>query len=332
MKIFKADVESLTVTKISPTFLSNRFIDIINAVFSTSEFLTCEKRGLIYPLIEAFSLNPEVLGNYRPITNVSYVSKLIETAIYSQLLTHVEHNFILPATQSAYGALHFTETITTRVFSDIISNMESNLHTIAVYLDLSNAFDSIDHSILLDELHSIGVRGKALETPHSYLTDRLVQVTTAGYVSEPLPLKYGVPQGSVLGPLLFVLWTRRLSAILNELGLTHHIYADNTQFYCSFREDEIPCIKEKIATALRYIKVWMNSMKLKLNINKTNFIIFSPTHKKQFVADNFRDLVVDNICLSPSQQVKTLGVTLDSDLTFIPHIDNVVLIMQVCYP
>ena len=212
----------------------------------------------------------------------------------------------------------------TRVYSDIISNIDSNRHTLAVYLDLSSAFDSIDHSILLEELHSAGIRGKALETLRSYLSDRLVQVAIDGKRSEPLPLKYGVPQGSVLGPVLFVLYTRRLSAILTDLGLDHHIYADDTQFYCSFNDDEIPHIKEKVTEALRTIQTWMCSMKLKLNMSKTSFMIFSPKHKRQFITEHFGDLVIGDIRLSPSSQVKTLGVTLDSELTLIPHIDNVI--------
>ena len=325
-RVTHCDLDPLDFSKVPPAFLNGRFIDIINATFSTCEFPSSEKRGLIYPRLKSHGLDREVLGNYRPITNVSYLSKLIETAMYLQLEAHVQRNNVLPPTQSAYRTSHSTETAMTRVYSDIISNLDSNLHTIAVYLDLSSAFDSIDHTLLLDELQSIGIKDKALETLKSYLSDRQVQVSLPGTntKSDSLPLKYGVPQGSVLGPLLFVLYTRRLSTILTNLGLNHHIYADDTQFYCSFNDNEVLDIKNRITEALNQIKSWMTAMKLKLNISKTNFMIFSPKHKRQSMKERFGDLTIDGITLHPADQVKTLGVTLDSELTFVPHIDNVV--------
>ena len=137
---------------------------------------------------------------------------------------------------------------------------KSTTFTVLGTVDLSSALDSIDHNLLLEELHLIGIRGNALELMRSYLNDRQVQVGIADTISDPLPLRYGVPQGSVLGPLLFSLYTRRLSTILDDLGLSHHTYADDTQIYCSFQDGEVQEVKERITSALSTVKSWMASI------------------------------------------------------------------------
>ena len=317
-------LDPIDFRKISPQFLKNDFLNIINTTFESRVFPTSEKRGIIYPLLKAHDLDIELLSNYRPITNVSYLSKLIETAIYTQLYEHISVNDILPVRQSAYRQHHSTESALTSLHSDIITNIDGNLHTLLISLDLSAAFDSVDHNLLLNELSSIGVTGAALETIQSYLTDRRVQVAVGDSVSDILPLKFGVPQGSVLGPLLFSLYTRRLSILLSDLGLSHHIYADDTQIYCSFRENETETVKAKVISALQSVKSWMTSMKLRLNCSKTKLILFSPRHTRAAMKSQFGHLSLDGTDIHLSSEVKILGVTFDSDLTFESQISNLV--------
>ena len=253
-------LDPIDYRKVSPIFLKGYFRDLINLSFESSVFPASEKRGIIYPLLKASDLDYELFSSYRPITNVSYLSKLIETALYEQLMEHVSTNKVLPIRQSAYRKHHSTETALTHLHSELITNIDSNRHTVLISLDLSSAFDSIDHNLLLEELHLIGIRGSALELIRSYLNDRQVQVGIADTISDPLPLRYGAPQGSVLGPLLFSLYTRRLSTILDDLGLSYHNYADDTQIYCSFQDGEVQEVKERITSALSTVKSWMASI------------------------------------------------------------------------
>ena len=324
VNVTNCPLDPVDFRRISPDFLKADFLKIVNTTFNTNTFPKSERRGIIYPALKSLELDVNALASYRPITNVSYVSKLIETAIYDQLCDHVTVNGLLPITQSAYRRHHSTESALTGMYSDIITNMDNHLHTIVISLDLSSAFDSIDHGLLLEELFSIGIRDHALRTIESYLTERTVAVAINDTLSEPLPLRFGVPQGSVLGPLLFTLYTRRLSILLKDLGLEHHIYADDTQLYCSFNDDQVEATKERLITALQSIKGWMTGMKLKLNFSKTNAIIFSPKHKRDSMKARFGNILLDGVTIKPTTEVKILGVIFDSALSFGPQIDSVV--------
>ena len=317
-------LDPINFRKVQPDFLKVNFLKIINQTFESRTFPTSERKGIIYPLLKSHDLDVNVLANYRPITNVSYLSKLIENAIYEQLYTHVSTNKLLPDMQSAYRKHHSTESALTRMYSDIITNMDNHLHTIVISLDLSSAFDSIDHGILLEELSSIGVIDGALSTIKSYLEDKQVMVSIDDTISEPLPLRFGVPQGSVLGPLLFSIYTRRLSVLLTQLGLDHQIYADDTQIYCSFGDDQVLETKEKLVSALQSVNSWMTGMRLKLNLSKTNAILFSPKSKRESMKRIFGSLHLNDSVITPSPVVKILGILFDSDLSFGPQIDALV--------
>ena len=322
-RITYCDLDPIDFRKISPIFLKQHFMRVINTTFATSAFPESEKRGLIHPLLKSFDLDIDDLKSYRPITNITYIAKLIETAMYFQLSKFVFDNDLLPANQSAYRPGYSTESALVRIHSDIIRSLDIGQHTIAVYLDMSSAFDSVDHELLLRELSSIGIRGSALELIRSYLTDRVVQVSIRSHRSEPRNLEFGVPQGSVLGPLLFSLYTRKLSSLLTSLGFPHHIYADDAQFYISFNDGEVHLVREKITEALKQIKNLMTTLRLKLNLSKTKFMIFSPKNKRH-ISENFGHIQFDGKDVYPSSEVKSLGITFDSQLTFRKQIDNVI--------
>ena len=161
--ITSCPLDPVDYRKVSPDFLKPFFREVINSTFVSSIFPMSEKRGIIFPLLKSPELDYELFSSYRPITNVSYLSKLIETAIYQQLSDNVSQNGILPTRQSAYRKHHSTESALTHLHSELITNIDSNRHTVLISLDLSSAFDSIDHNLLLEELHLIGIRGSALE-------------------------------------------------------------------------------------------------------------------------------------------------------------------------
>ena len=187
------------------------------------------------PLLKKMSLNPEVLKNYRPVSNLTFVSKLIEKTVSSQLISHLENNDLLETFQSSYKPRHSTESALLRVSNDILRAIDDKQCVFLTLLDLSAAFDTIDHCILLEVLHDLGVEGIALEWFRSYLSNRSQCISIDGVHSVPQNLPHGVPQGSVLGPLLFCTYMTELGKIIRKHGLNFHTYADDTQIYLAFK-------------------------------------------------------------------------------------------------
>ena len=161
-----------------------------------------------------------------------FISKILEKVIAKQLTDHA----LYEKHQSAYRCYHSTETALVKVQNDLLRAIDDGSGVFLVLLDLSAAFDTIDHGILLDRLKSnIGLSDKSLGWFCSYLKDRLQRIVIDGVTSEPVNLKYGVPQGSVLGPILFTIYTSPIGEIARKYNVEIHIYADDTQLYIYFK-------------------------------------------------------------------------------------------------
>ena len=169
--------------------------------------------------------------NLRPISNLTFVSKLTEPAVFNQTHNHLTLNCLYPKAQSSYWEFHSTETAL-RIKNDILMNMNKQHLTLLVLLDLSAAFDTVDHVILLNRLNSnFGISGLVLSWFRSYLHNRSQSVSVNGETSRSLDVKHGVPQGSCLGPLLFILYVSKLFTIVERHLPEVHAYADDTQLY-----------------------------------------------------------------------------------------------------
>ena len=186
-----------------------------------------------------------------------------------------------------------------------------------VLLDLSAAFDTVDHAILLERMENyVGISGTSLQWFRSYLSDRSQYVHYDGCSSRCSTVKYRVPQGSVLGPLLFSLYMLPLGNIIRSYGVNFHCYADDTQLYMSLKPGDLPFAMEKCVSGLR---AWMATNFLLLNSDKTEVQIFGPKKYR----NNLSNLTLDGIKVSQSQLVKNLGVTMDPDLLFEYHIKQI---------
>ena len=234
-------------------------------------------RGM--PLLKKAILDCEILKNFRPVSNLSFLSKLVERIVCVQLVDHLKAHNLYEVFQSAYRQLHSTETALLRVQNDLLRAVDTHGGAILVLLDLSAAFDTIDHHRLLHTLESsFGIQGKALDWFHSYLTGRTQTAHIKKSTSEPHELQYGVPQGSVLGPILFTIYTTPLGELIRRHGLTFHLYADDTQLYLTLKPSEPSSINNiiyQLENCIEDIRAWMKLNLLKLNDDKTEMLVIT---------------------------------------------------------
>uniref|UniRef100_A0A8C1SEN9 Reverse transcriptase domain-containing protein n=1 Tax=Cyprinus carpio TaxID=7962 RepID=A0A8C1SEN9_CYPCA len=279
------------------------------------------KLAVIKPLIKKPQLDPKELVNYRPISNLPFLSKILEKVVSSQLYSFLEKNGICEDFQSGFRPYHSTETALLRVTNDLLLSSDRGCISLLVLLDLSAAFDTIDHTILLHRLeHFVGINGSALAWFKSYLYDRHQFVAVNEEVSYRSQVQYGVPQGSVLGPLLFTLYMLPLGDIIRKHGVSFHCYADDTQLYISSRPGETYQF-EKLTECIVDIKNWMTSNFLLLNSEKTEVLIIGP--KSSACNDLERCLSLDGCSVNSSSSVRNLGVLFDSNLSLESHVSSI---------
>ena len=211
---------------------------IVNQSLTTGEFLDDWKMAIVRPLIKVPNLDTE-LKNYRPISNLSFLSKIVEKAAQLQLQEHFDQQSLLPKYQSAYREQHLTKTTLLNMCVNILKNMEDGKCTSIVSLDLSAAFDTVNHTILLEVLNSyFGISEHALSWISSYLSSRRFQVQVGHLTSKMVKIEVLVPQSSMLGPILFNCYASTLMEIIPERKDSFLSgYADDHAIIHSFNPD-----------------------------------------------------------------------------------------------
>jgi hypothetical protein len=290
---------------------------------SSGTFPSVFKQSIVSPLLKKPSLNRDAMSNYRPISNLSFLSKLTERIVKDRMSEHLRKNSLFNTFQSAYTAFHSTESVLLSLHDFIIRAICRRQVTCLCLLDLSAAFDTIDHAILLDRLSTwFGVQDTALSWFSSYLSDRKFTVSAGNKTSPSTLLSCGVPQGSVLGPLLFSLYTTPLSSLLAVTAVSHHLYADDTQLYISFTPNQFSTSVTLLQSSISQVSTWMSANLLSLNPSKTEFLVFG--NKYQLSKLNNPSLQIDsNTAVTPVSSARNLGILFDSNLSFDAQISSV---------
>ncbi len=246
------------------------------------------------------------------------MAKTLERVVFNQVSLFISQNNKLDANQSGFRCDHSTETALLSVTEALRIAKADSKSSVLILLDLSAAFDTVNHQILLSTLSSLDITGIPLRWFESYLTGRSFEVAWGGgggEVSKAHQLVTGVPQGSVLGPLLFSTYTTSLGPIIQAHGFSYHCYADDTQLYLSFWPDD-SMVAARISGCLADISAWMKEHHLQLKLAKTELLIFpaTPTLQHDFT------IQLGSSTITPSSSVRNLGVIFDEQLTFKDHI------------
>jgi hypothetical protein len=257
------------------------------------------------------------------VSNLPFLSKILEKAVLMQLTEHMEKYNLFCPIQSAYRAKHSTETALLKIQNDILLALDGGKGIILVLLDLSAAFDTIDHSILVSRLQTkIGVEDSALQWFSSYLKDRYQAVFIKGESSDRSLLAYGVPQGSVMGPVDFIGYLGPTYDIAKRHGISIHQYADDTQLYLALDFDKQEEAVAQMEACIQDIRTWMKQNKLKLNDKKTELLIIAPARQTQKVSIDM--IKIGDSEVKTAAKAKNLGVTFDNTMCLHDHVTSIV--------
>ena len=318
------DISTILMKNICPLILSPITL-ILNQSLSTGIFPDRLKIAKIIPLFK--KEDPHQLDNYRPISLLPAFSKIFEKAVFIQLYEYFNKNNLLYKSQYGFRTLHSTELASLEIIDIIGKDLDNGKLPIGVFLDLSKAFDTLDHTILLDKLLYYGIKGTELAWFKSYLTDRTQFVSYNGTNSRTLTITTGVPQGSILGPLLFIIY---MNDIHNASSKFHAIlFADDTNLtstLCSFDVNiDNNCNSLQLSTninkELKNIQIWLEINKLSLNVKKTKFMIFH--HKQRNIENLIPQLNLNEQIIERVTDFDFLGLTIDQHLTWNGHVQKI---------
>ena len=272
--------------------------------------------ALVKPLLKQQGLDHNTFNNYRPVSNLMTMSKLLERVVHHQMANYLFKNSLMDPRQSAYRPGHSTETALLTIYNDIASNIDKGMACLFVALDLSAAFDLVDHSQLLRTIKTeFGIKGTVLQWFSSYLTDRKEMVCIRSYKSKCSLVSAGVPQGSILGPTLFSMYTTSLGGLLRRHNVFYHMYADDTQIYMFFdpKNERISDVCGKMSACLDDVNDWMKIKQLKLNQNKTEIMLVgSPNFVQNCDVEHIN---VNGVDIKMTNNMRSLGVKFDRTLS-----------------
>ena len=267
----------------------------------------------VIPLYKA--QDPMLFNNYRPISLLSVFSKIIERLMYNRLVEFLNKNNFFNKYQFGFRNNHSTVMALIVLFENLTEALDKGDCAIGIFLDFQKAFDTVNHNIVLDKLYVYGIRGIAHEWFINYLSNRTQSVNYHECVSDSKTLKCGVPQGSILGPLLFLIYINDLPSV--STLFMPILFADDTNLFCNGQN--LDDLVQKINIEMEKIYFWVKANKLSLNVDKTNFMLFTPKHFSRSMGN----IYINGTCIIEVTETKFLGVIIDYKLNWSSHIMNI---------
>ena len=292
--------------------------------FSEWKFPTRYKTASITPLLKKKETDPDVASNYRPISNLHsahYIEDVGKTVHATYTRSHVETSTNFNRFQSAYRCAHSTETALLRMLNDVYDTADNQSRSLVMRLDLSAAFDMLVMKTLLRRLdHTFGIRSTTHKWINSYLDGQNQFVRVGDCTSESVPCEFGGPKGSVLGPLLFTIYTFPITTFIAQFKHVNHAqYADDTQLYIALNTDDAVGVINDCFKSVHYS---LDANGLCLNPDKTEASVIG-TGAKLRSEEKICTVKVADVTVPVITTVKSLGVTIDSTLSFDRHVNNV---------
>ena len=300
--------------KLSAPFISKSITDLFNFSIQTNTFPDDWKIAKVSPIFKTGERNDP--NNYRPISVTPTISRIFEKIISIQMQSYILDNNLLYELQSGFRSSYSTETALLDLTNEWTFNIDRKLVNGVIFLDLKKAFDTVDHNILISKLRYYGFSDPTINWFQSYLEGRTQKCFVNGVTSDFLPISHGVPQGTILGPTLFLLYINDLPKSL-EYSRTR-LYADDTTL--TFSHNVTQSLHQQMSSDLSSISAWLCANKLTLNAVKSEFMLIGERHRLATLDTDFT-LRVNDVELKRTNEAKCLGVQIDEHLQWGPHID-----------
>ena len=305
------------IIKIAAPAISDSLTFIFNQAITLSSFPNEWKMARVIPLYKNGQRN--IPGNYRPISVLPAISKIMERIMYDQLYNYLTKFELLSDSQFGFRKSHSTATALLDCTNDWYMNLDRKMFNLVVLIDLKKAFDTVDHQILLRKLELYGIKGEALTLLKSYLTNRNQKCQIKNSFSTERLIKCGVPQGSILGPLFFLLYINDLPQCLNKTK--PRLFADDTNLTAS--GDSITDLETAVNSDLENLRKWLIANKLSLNVAKTEFMLIGSKAMIKKNSDSRLNVFIENKQIKQVSECKTLGVIVDRHLSWKSNSENI---------
>ena len=306
------DYISSRILKDAFTALADKLAACFNLSFVTGSFPDEWKTAKITPLHKGGQKTK--INNFRPISQLPLPGKLIEKIVHKRITTYVNTNNILNCNQNGFRANHSTQDTVSKFTDDIALNINNNKCTLATFIDFQKAFDTVNHTILIDKINSIGIKENNIIWLKSYLTNRKQVVIANGFASMEGTITCGVPQGATLGPLLFLIYINDINKSFGNSKIK--LFADDTVLYTS--SDSVDTAKDLLQMDLNALDIWCKQHKLSINTSKTKSVLFGSKKFNKIITCS--DLKIAGEDVHFVNDYKYLGIILDKNLTFVKHV------------
>ena len=290
---------------------------IVNKGYETDTFPDCMKKAVIKPIHKKG--NVDEISNYRPISILPTLSKVFEKAAVNQLVTYLETNKLLHKSQHAYRKHHSTVTCLVEILNYIYRIIDNKKLTAIISLDLSKAFDSINHQLLITKLQKMGLGVTATNWVSSYLNNRKQTTKFRDFTSKEEGVHSGIPQGSIVGPLLFLCYTNDFHEEFDRV-CNSFAYADDTQLIVE--AINMQQLKRKIEDVVSIAQSWYHRNTMKNNIDKTEVLMIATNHKNEYIKISVKH-EGKNIVITSKSHIEILGVIIDTNLNWRKQINEV---------